>query len=172
MTFIESNLLADEKIIFRTKKHLIVFFVPIVFLLCAFFFCLDIGPVNTINNVINGFTMSIPFLREIHRMPAMFFLLLAVYASFRPMLLYNTSEYVVTNKRVIMRQGFFERSLTDTRLTTISHVTMDQGPLGQMLNFGNIAINGFGGKSDYFTQIAYPNDFQKSVNAQLAGPPV
>lgn len=171
MTIIDRNLMPDEKVIFRTKKHPIVFLVPCIFLLCSMIFCLDLPFVNTINHAIDNFTMT-TFLHDIHRMPALIFLLLAIYSGITPYLLYATSDYVVTNKRVVMRHGFFSRYVSDTRLTSISHVTMDQGPLGQMLNYGNITINGFGGNRDYFTQIASPNEFQKNVNVQLSSPAV
>lgn len=166
MSYIDKNLLPDENIIFRTKKHPIVFMTPIILLLCALFFCLDNTITTTINSALDFISHLNPSLAEIHRWPALIFLVLALLSAISPALLYITSDYVVTNKRIIMRQGFFEKLTRDMRLSTISLVTVDQGPLAQMLNYGNIAINSFGG-TDYFTLISKPNVFQNSVHSLM-----
>ena len=110
---------------------------------------------------------AFPVLQKIHNIPALFFFVVAVYAAIRPLILFLTGDYVVTNRRVIMREGFFERRVADARLNAVANVNVDQGPLGQMLNFGDIAINSFGGTSDYFRQIDHPVELQKAVHNQL-----
>ncbi len=167
MSYVDKTLLPDEQISFRTKKHYIIFTVPMIFLLLALLFYTD----NTVTRAINGmFTglMQHNFLATyITRVPALIFALAAVYSGSQQWLMYLTSDYAVTNKRVIMKEGFFDRVLCDTRLTTVSHVTVEQPLLGQFLNYGTVVINGFGGTRDIFIQLASPNEFQKAVHAQL-----
>jgi uncharacterized membrane protein YdbT with pleckstrin-like domain len=79
---------------------------------------------------------------------------------------YFTSEFAVTSRRVMMREGFFIRHANEMRLNTISQVNIDQSIIGQMLNYGNVTLNAFG-VSDSFTTLADPGTFQKMVNEQL-----
>jgi membrane protein YdbS with pleckstrin-like domain len=164
---INKNLLPDESVIFRTKKTLMVFYVPVIFLLIAVFFTMDAQIPNVVNAQVELITNHLPYLRGIHNLVPIFFLVLALYAAIRPALLYLTSDYVVTNKRIMMRQGFFDKFSSDTRMSTISHVTVDQGPMGQLMNYGDISIFSFGGTTDTFWQISNPSGFQKSVHSQL-----
>jgi uncharacterized membrane protein YdbT with pleckstrin-like domain len=167
MSYIDNNLLPDEKIIFRTKKHYIIFLVPIIFLLLTLFFCTDNHITTNINSTLNAILFTVPFLKHITRPPVLFFSLVTIYVGFLQWLMYVTSDYAVTNIRVIMREGFFLRHVCDTRLSTVSHVTVDQNLLAQALNYGTIIINAFGGTRDGFIQIALPNEFQKAVQSQL-----
>src|SRR5436190_6324569 len=111
MSFIEKNLLADEKILFRTKKHWIVFFPPVFWALVTIF-C---------------FFQSNPMLQNIAFLPG---ILTIIYLG-NQLLLYYFSEFAITNIRVVMREGFFFRHTNDTRLTTLATVEVMQGIIGQ-----------------------------------------
>jgi uncharacterized membrane protein YdbT with pleckstrin-like domain len=119
------------------------------------------------NHTFDQVTQHLPFLNHIHRLPACIMLLLAIYTGLQQWLTYATSDYVVTNRRIVMKEGFFDRYSCDTRLSTVSHITIDQNLLAQLWNYGTVTINGFGGNQDRFIQVAKPNDFQKAVQSQL-----
>ena len=148
MSYIDKNLIADESILFRTKKHTIIFFFPVVLMLISVFASKPIQ-----SNFI---------LVKIHWVPWLITLIFWVYV----WLEYVTSEYAVTNKRVMMREGFFNRHVNEMRLSAISQVSVDQSLVGQILNYGMVTINAFGA-FDSFSMIADPATFQKYVNEQL-----
>lgn len=148
MNYIDRNLVADERILFRTKKHLIIFFYPIVLLIFTIYAANYMA-----GNVI---------LAQVQWAPWVVTLIFWAYTWIE----YQTSDFAVTNKRVIMREGFFNRHMAEMRLSTISQVNIDQGIIGQMLNFGTISLHAFGAM-DAFTMLARPNEFQKFVNEQL-----
>ena len=79
---------------------------------------------------------------------------------------YITSEFAVTNKRIMMREGFFFRHMAEIRLNTLSQINVDQSLIGQMLGYGIVTLNAFGA-FDAFTMIASPVQFQKVANEQL-----
>ena len=143
MSYIDRNLLADERVIFRTRKHLIIFLTPVILSILALY----------------PFFSDNFFLREIARLIWIVALILWGHT----FLIYYTSEFAVTNKRVMMKEGFFYRHANEMRLATIARVDIDQSLLGQLFNYGNIAINSFGTSVDNFSQIASPNAFQKAV---------
>ncbi|MDR3478249.1 MAG: PH domain-containing protein [Gammaproteobacteria bacterium] len=164
MGYIEKNLLPDETIAFRTKKQVVIIFMPaITFLLIAIFFSISNPITDGINRALRGTMME----NNVNHLAAIIFLLTAFFWGLKQWLLYLTSDFAVTNKRVIMKEGFFKRYICDTRLASISHVSIEQPLVGQLLNYGTIIIKGFGGSTDYFVQVAHPNLFQKCVHEQL-----
>ncbi|HLB41293.1 MAG TPA: PH domain-containing protein [Gammaproteobacteria bacterium] len=148
MTYIDKNLLTDERIIFRTKKHRIIFFLPIVWTIFSLYS--------------SAYMQANPILIKVQWAPWLLALLFWGYVGLE----YLTSEFAVTNKRIMMREGFFYRHMNETRLTTVSQVNIDQSLLGRVLNYGTVSINAFGAY-DSFSTVAHPVTFQKYVNEQL-----
>jgi uncharacterized membrane protein YdbT with pleckstrin-like domain len=167
MSYIDNNLLPGEVVTFRTKKHPIVFLVPAIFLILALIFSTDNTITNKMNQTFSLVTHMIPVVGSIHRIPAFLFTLAMLFSGIQQWIVYAKSDYVVTNKRVIMREGLFDRRTSDLRLSTISSVSIEQGVLAQMLNYGNITINGFGGQKDYFMQVNAPIEFQKNAHVEI-----
>jgi len=79
---------------------------------------------------------------------------------------FQFSEFAVTNKRVMLREGFFVRHANELRLRTISQVNIEQGLIGQLLNYGTVSLNAFGAR-DAYTIIDKPYLFQRTINEQL-----
>lgn len=158
-----TDLLSDEKIIYRTKKHPIIFFNAILWTLISIFIYYTIIP---------RFAMalsSIPLATQIlliNTFSALPWIACAFFWASAG-ILYATSDFTITTKRLIMREGFFIRHTSDTRLSTVSHLNIDQSLIGQALNYGTITINSFGGNRDGFMQIANAKKFQNSVQEQL-----
>ena len=148
MSYIDKNLLPGERILFRTKKHLILFFFPVVLLIFSMYAV--------------SYMQANPILIHIQWAPWLVTLLFWAHVGLE----YMTSEYAVTDKRIMMREGFFYRHANEMRLTAVSQVNVDQSLLGQMLNYGTVSINAFGA-FDAFPLIDKPFLFQKYVNEQL-----
>ena len=148
MSYIDNNLLKDEQIIFRTRKHLLIFFYPLLWTLCAFY----ATPYMESNAILSKLAFA-PWL-------------VAGIFWFAVWVQYMSSEFAVTNKRIMMREGFFTRHTNETRLSAISQVNVDQSLLAQLLNYGRVTVNAFGA-FDAFTLIAHPYKFQHAVNEQI-----
>ena len=149
MSYINKQLLAGEEVVFETKKHKIIFFYPVVLTL----FMLAFGfPYMQANEI----------LQPLQWIPGLLTLILWAYMG----ILYKTSVFVVTNKRVIMREGFFNKHVIELRISTISQVNVQQGLMGQLLNYGTVSLNSFG-TFDAFDMLAKPDGFQREVNRQL-----
>ena len=70
-------------------------------------------------------------------------------------------EFVVTNKRVIVKTGLISRRTLEMNLNKIESVNVDQSILGRLLNYGTITIIGTGGTKESFTNIAHAVEFRK-----------
>jgi uncharacterized membrane protein YdbT with pleckstrin-like domain len=144
---ISKNLIADETVLYSTKKHFIIFLVPFFWTLLALFFLTNANP----------FVVKISY----------GLLLLSSLAWLNQFLLYSASEFAITNKRVMMREGFFYRHTNETRLSAIANVGVNQSLLAQAFNYGTLFINTFGGETDKFTEINGPIEFQKKLQELL-----
>ena len=148
MSYIDKNLLPDEQILFRTKKHIIIFSYPIFWTVLSIVATLYLRNDYLLQNIIWA--------------PWLVTLIFWIYT----WLEYITSDFVVTNKRVMMKEGFFIRHTNELRISAVSQVSVNQSLLGQMLDYGIVSINAFGGY-DSFSVISRPVLFQKYVNEEL-----
>ena len=73
----------------------------------------------------------------------------------------RTTELAITNKRIISKSGVIRRATMEMRLDKIESITVDQGLVGRILNYGSITISGTGGDKTPIESIADPLEFQK-----------
>jgi len=146
MSYIEDNLLDDEKIIYQAKLHWIIFLWPIIWLMVSIpFFTLKAGSATG-----GGIVMAIALLTAIG-----------------PYINYLTSEFGVTNQRVIIKTGFISRDSSDIMLTKIEGIQVDQEILERVLGYGSIAVTGVGGTKEPFHKISDPLEFREQVEEQV-----
>jgi uncharacterized membrane protein YdbT with pleckstrin-like domain len=72
------------------------------------------------------------------------------------------SEYVITNRRIIIKTGFIARKTFEMNLSKIESVNVDQTVMGRILNYGSITIIGSGGTRETFHNISRALDFRKA----------
>jgi len=81
---------------------------------------------------------------------------------------YVTSEFAVTDKRVLMKVGWIRRRSVETLLGKVEAIVVEQGIGGRLLDYGTIVVTGTGGTRERFDRIAAPLDFRRQVQAQIA----
>jgi uncharacterized membrane protein YdbT with pleckstrin-like domain len=139
MSYIKSILRSDENVVFKTKRHWIIFVWPVFFAFIGLSFI-------TNNQFFWGLLLFIPMVLDF--------------------IDYQTSEFAVTNKRVVAKVGFIRRNSIEVLLTKVEGIRIEQSILGRMLNYGAI-ITGAAGSSNPFTSIANPIQVRRSVDEQL-----
>ena len=92
---------------------------------------------------------------------------LAVVFAIGPWIKLSSSEFAVTDKRVLVKVGLVERDSLKTLLSKVEAIGVDQTLLGRMLGFGTITIVGTGGTRETFERIAGPLEFRRQVQAQI-----
>lgn len=147
MGYIDTNLLDGEQVIYRAKRHWMVFFRSAVWAFLAFIF---------IGSGSSGM--------------GAFLVLLSVVDAIAALLEYKTSEFGLTNKRVLIKVGFISRKSLETLLSKVEGIQVDQGLIGRMLNYGTIIITGTGGTQSPFKKISDPFEFRKRVQEQISSP--
>lgn len=78
-----------------------------------------------------------------------------------PVLQRWSGEFVITNKRVVIKQGLFSRKTFEMNLSKIESVNVDQSIFGRIFGFGSITIIGTGGTRETFNDIRKPIEFRR-----------
>jgi uncharacterized membrane protein YdbT with pleckstrin-like domain len=93
---------------------------------------------------------------------------LTVLVAFATWVKLSTSEFAVTNKRVIVKVGAINRRTVELMLSKVEGVSVDQTLAGRMGNYGTVRITGTGGTREAFDEIADPLEFRRQLQAQLS----
>ena len=72
------------------------------------------------------------------------------------------SEFVITDRRIIIKTGFIARNTFEMNLSKIESVNVDQSVMGRIFNFGSMTIIGSGGTKETFHRISKPLKFRKA----------
>lgn len=80
-----------------------------------------------------------------------------------------TSEFALTQNRVLIKAGFIRRRSLELRLTQVESVGVDQSVLGRVFGYGTIIVSGTGGTRERFSDIADPLEFRWHVQAIGSG---
>jgi uncharacterized membrane protein YdbT with pleckstrin-like domain len=78
-----------------------------------------------------------------------------------PYIRLKTSEFGITNKRVIVKTGFISRKTLEMNLNKIETVNVEQSIWGRIFGFGTIIIVGTGGTREVFHDIKSPLLFRR-----------
>jgi uncharacterized membrane protein YdbT with pleckstrin-like domain len=167
MSYIRDNLMPNEKVHFSATVH------PAIFIHPAFFFLIAMGMfVYGFSNSSQAGTAS-PSTPYVSMTAAsgtlmmcfsgMIFLASCV-AAIQALIITLTTEFAVTNRRVIAKRGLIRRRTLEILLAKIESVAVGQGILGRLLNFGTITVTGTGGTQESFIAIADPFRTRKKIS--------
>ncbi|CAL7963386.1 putative membrane-associated protein [Gammaproteobacteria bacterium] len=145
-SYIQKTLLPEEKILYYTKPHYVVFYPVLLWLVFAAWFL----------------TSSI--------VPKLFghlLMLMGLFSCIGELIAYNCSEYVITDKRIIMKVGFIRRRSLELFIDRIEGVYVEQSIIGRILGFGTVIVGGIGGTKDTFFYIPNPIEFRNKMQQQI-----
>jgi uncharacterized membrane protein YdbT with pleckstrin-like domain len=78
----------------------------------------------------------------------------------------RSSEFAVTNRRVIMKAGVIQTRSLEILLNKVEALAVNQTILGKMLNYGDIIITGSGGTKEFYGGIQDPLAFRRAVQEE------
>jgi uncharacterized membrane protein YdbT with pleckstrin-like domain len=76
----------------------------------------------------------------------------------------HSSDFAVTNRRVIVQFGYLRRRSIEIFLGKVEGISINQSLLGRIFNFGDINIRG-GGIEEDFRTVAAPYQFRRQVES-------
>ncbi len=147
MSYIENNLMNSENIIYRGSLHWVIFIWPVIWFVVAIMFFG--GGAETAG--VGGL-----------------FFFIALIAGINSFINYKTSEFGITDKRVVVKVGFIRRHSIEVLLNKVEGIQVNQGILGRILGFGSIIVSGTGGTKDPFHKITAPLEFRRRAQEQIS----
>ena len=154
MSFIDKNLLSNEVVIYRANLHWAIFINAFVYLSLSVLTCAFNVWITEPNQIL--WTISLL---------ALVFALISGISSYIRL---KTSEFPITNKRVLIKAGFIRRHSLEVLLHKVEGIGVNQSILGRIFGFGTIIVTGTGGTKETFDQIDSPLEFRKQVQAHLS----
>ena len=72
-----------------------------------------------------------------------------------------TSEFAITNKRIVIKTGLISRHTLEMNLSKVESINVEQTFFGRMLGYGTIVVRGTGGTQEPFPNISHPLMFRR-----------
>lgn len=159
MSYIEDNLMPNEKILFSARVHPAVFLAPVfTFIVAILVFANAVGDAQATNP--EGTRMA----GSLMALFAVFLFFYSILLTIRAILILVTTEFGVTNRRVIAKSGFIRRNTLEILLSKVESLAVEQNILGRILNFGTVSVTGTGGTTGEFKPIVDPVGVRKKFN--------
>jgi uncharacterized membrane protein YdbT with pleckstrin-like domain len=76
-------------------------------------------------------------------------------------ILYRTTEFAVTDKRIIAKTGLISRSTVEMFLDKVESLHVEQTVMGRLFDFGSVTIRGTGATEESFRNISAPLELRK-----------
>jgi uncharacterized membrane protein YdbT with pleckstrin-like domain len=160
MGYIEDNLISGEAITYRGHLHWKVVFWPGLFAVVLDALGIYLLWRSKFGNVEGGTSGAMAIAGAV-------LILIGVVPLVVAQIKRASSEFAVTNKRVIVKIGLIKRDTVEMFLHKIESVSVDQNVAGRMLGYGSLALHGTGGTAETFHDIAKPLEFRRQVQEQI-----
>lgn len=160
MSYVDDNLGKNEKVLLKARVSWGIFLPAIISFAIVVIYRLLMAKMvgSPQENPIGNALIILIFL----------FLLLWVFAAaIKALIFLLTSEFAVTNRRLIAKYGFIRRHTVEMLLLKVESVSVQQSIYGRIFNFGTLIITGTGGTRERFFAISKPLETRKKVNEIL-----
>jgi uncharacterized membrane protein YdbT with pleckstrin-like domain len=152
MGYAEDSLVPGEEILYEAKISLAIFIVAGIFLVILW--------------VIVGLFWS--YVPQLKIYLIVFVILGSILTILQELVIYFTTEFALTNKRIIAKKGLIQRHSLEIVLSKVESITVDQGLGGTIFGYGTVTVIGSGGTHESFSIISNPMELRKRINAKLA----
>jgi uncharacterized membrane protein YdbT with pleckstrin-like domain len=153
--YVRRVLQPNERVVHATRLHWRVYVSPVVLLL--------VGVALAV--AARSFPDRQPEIGLALRIVAGMFLLLALSGWLGALVRRRTTEFAITDHRVIFKTGLMSRHTLEMNRTKIDSVDVDQTILGRILGYGTIIVRGSGGSLEPIRDIARPLVFRSYITA-------
>ena len=153
MGYVERHLLPDERVLYKTRLHWVLYLKAMLLTLV-------------------GIVVAI-ILTRVSDPPWAWYAGVAVAVAGALWWLVRwielrTSEFAVTSMRLIFKVGLVARYTTELLLAKVESISVTQGLLGRMLNYGDLVVTGTGGAREVFARVHDPVGFRNEVQRASA----
>src|ERR1700747_878224 len=151
MSYVESNLVPGETLVYETRLHWIVmlghialgcFLLGLPGALLLYYALSQTGIESKTLHVTEGGGVAL--------------LVCGVVVILMGMMRRNATEMAVTNRRVVIKTGLVSRKSIEMLLSKVESIEVSETAFGRMLGYGTIVVIGTGGTLEPFHRVARP----------------
>jgi uncharacterized membrane protein YdbT with pleckstrin-like domain len=149
VSYVDSTLLPGEQVTYRAHLHWIIFGRAAVVLIVGVFLWIALANhgLSILGESLVVISLVLWFFAYLHR---------------------RTSEFAVTNKRVIVKVGLIRRRTIEMLLRQVEALEVNQSIPGRLFGYGTFLIIGTGGTRESFPLVGDPLEFRRAVQAASA----
>jgi uncharacterized membrane protein YdbT with pleckstrin-like domain len=162
MSYVKSNLVPGETVVYETRLHWIVMLGHLVV------GCLLLALPGALLLYYAHNQTAIDS-KELHLMEggAAVLLISGVVVILVGLVRRNATEMAVTNRRVVVKTGLASRKTIEMMLNKVESIEVSESTGGRMLGYGTVVVIGTGGTSEPFHKVAHPLEFRNQVQQQI-----
>ena len=142
MSYIYSNLKDNEKLAFKSSQSI----------KSLFFWSFIFGFIGLALVLLKGFIIIMGVSSTGYNLYLIYWSVLLFFV-IKNLITYFTTEYGITNTRVISKHGLIRRDIEEINLSSIESINVNQSIIGRILNYGTIIISGRGTSKVIFKDI-------------------
>ena len=161
MSYVEKHLIEGERIVYKTRLHWIVLFMPVA-LAVVFGVAGIVLLVQSRKDAGDSRTAS-----QAMMIGGAILLIVAIVFVIRGILRRNSTQMTVTNMRVVANVGVASRRSIEIFLSRVESIGVEESVMGRMLGYGTVIVRGTGGTPESFNLIAHPLEFRTHVQQQI-----
>ena len=152
MRYVRRVLQPDERIVYASRLHGLIF-------LPAFFVLLVALGVLVLSAKFEGeFHLALEYVAAV-------IAALAFLSWLRAFVRQVTTEAAITDRRIIFKSGLLARHTQEMNLSKVESVDVNQSILGRLLGYGTIIVRGTGGSLEPMRMISRPLEFRNHITA-------
>jgi uncharacterized membrane protein YdbT with pleckstrin-like domain len=152
MKYVTKVLQPGESVVYTTRLHWLIFRRAITAFVFGLAFLVASGLSN--GNLVTALQIL-----------AILCWLLALSAWIRALILRATTEFAVTDRRVIYKTGIFSRHTREMNRSRVESVDVDQAIFGRIFGYGTVIVKGTGGTFEPIYFVAEPLTFRSHITA-------
>jgi uncharacterized membrane protein YdbT with pleckstrin-like domain len=142
MSYILSNLKDNEKLAFKSSQSI----------KSLFFWSFIFGFIGLALVLLKGFVIIMGVSPTGYNLYLIYWSVLLFFV-IKNLITYFTTEYGITNTRIISKQGLIRRDIEEINLSSIESINVNQSIIGRILNYGTIIVSGRGTSKVIFKDI-------------------
>lgn len=146
MNYLKDIFLKDEKIRYKAKYHYMIYILPFILFIVA------------IGIIVFGKEKIIL---------SLYFIGLSYLFALYIFLKNKYSDFVITNKRLIMKTGLLYKKSVDILLKDVGFYRVKQSIIGELFGYGSFVISMTSNKEIVFRKISNPDAFKDRLDKEL-----
>lgn len=92
-------------------------------------------------------------------------IIVGIFIFIRSVIVMTSTDFAVTDRRIILKRGWLNRSTQELAVESVEGVSLDQSLIARMFGYGRIVVTGTGDAVIVFPPMANPVEFRRAIES-------